>query len=95
VHDAVSVERLGIPAAVVVTDRFRSTARVMAAFLGVADYPCVVIPHPLSNDDDAAIRAKAELAVRQAVALWVPTRPSAGAPGDPAWDPRRRAGPGR
>jgi hypothetical protein len=71
VHDAISVERFGVPAAAVLTDQFTGTARVMADFLGLADYPVVVIDHPLSNNSDDEIRAKAELTARQAVALWL------------------------
>jgi hypothetical protein len=70
VHDAISVERFGVPAAAVVTDQFTGTARVMADFLGLANYPVAVIAHPLSNNSDDEIRAKAELSAYQSVALW-------------------------
>ena len=66
-HDAISAEKLGIPAAGVITERFAPTARVMANFLGLADYPVVSIAHPISNNTDAQIRAKAEEIVQQAV----------------------------
>jgi hypothetical protein len=69
VHDAISAERLGIPAAGVITDRFLPTARVMAEFVGLPDYPVAVIAHPISNNTEAEIRAKAEEIARQAVAL--------------------------
>ena len=51
------------------TDRFVSTARVMAEFLGLPGYPFVTIPHPISNNTDEEIDAKAEDAARQCVAL--------------------------
>jgi hypothetical protein len=69
VHDAISAERLGIPAASVITDRFLPTARVMAEFAGLPGYPVAMVAHPISNNTDAEIRTKAEEIVRQAVAL--------------------------
>jgi hypothetical protein len=69
VHDAISAEKLGIPAVGVITDRFLPTARVMAGFVGLPDYPVACIPHPISNNTEREIRAKAEEVVRQAVGL--------------------------
>jgi hypothetical protein len=75
VHDAISAERLGIPAAGVITDRFLPTARVMAEFAGLAGYPVVCIAHPISNNTDQQVRAKAEEVVSQVVSiLQNPTR---------------------
>jgi hypothetical protein len=65
VHDAISAEKLGIPAAGIVTDRFLPTARVMADFAGLSGYPVVCIAHPISNNTDSEIRAKAEEIVSQ------------------------------
>ena len=62
-------ERAGIPAAAVITDRFAQTARVMAQVSGLPDYPFAVIAHPISHNDDALLRAKAEEAVRQCVPI--------------------------
>jgi hypothetical protein len=47
------------------TDQFIATARAMARSLGMPDYPFAVIPHPISNDGPAALRAKAADALRQ------------------------------
>jgi hypothetical protein len=49
------------------TDRFTTTARLMAEVCGLPAYPFAVVPHPISSDADAALRAKAEDAVRQCV----------------------------
>jgi hypothetical protein len=51
------------------TDRFVQTARVMADCLGLPDYPFVTIPHPLSDNTEQEVDAKAEAAVRQCIAL--------------------------
>ena len=51
------------------TDRFVETARLMAAACGLPGYPFAVVPHPISSDGDAALRAKAEAAVAQCVEI--------------------------
>ena len=51
------------------TDRFVDTARLMAAACGLPDYPFAVVPHPISSDGDAALRAKAQDAVAQCVGI--------------------------
>jgi len=51
------------------TDRFARTAALMAEVCGLPDYRFAVIPHPISSNDDAALRAKAAEAVRQCVEL--------------------------
>jgi Fe-S cluster biogenesis protein NfuA len=69
VHDAISVEQLGIASACVITDGFVPTARMMAELLGLPGYACVVVSHPISHNTDAELRAKAEQIVAQAVAI--------------------------
>ena len=69
-HDAISAEKLGIPTVGVITQRFLPTARVMSEFLGLKDYPVACIAHPISNNTDAQLRAKAEEILEQALALW-------------------------
>jgi hypothetical protein len=51
------------------TDRFEVTARAMAAASGRPDYPFAVIPHPIADNDDAALRAKAEAVLPAIVRL--------------------------
>jgi len=69
VHDAISAEKLGIPAVGIMTQRFLPTARVMADFLGLRDYPVASIDHPISNNTDPQLRAKADEVLEQAVRL--------------------------
>jgi hypothetical protein len=45
------------------------TAREVAALNGLPDYPFVVVGHPIANDRDADLRAKAEAAVARLVPL--------------------------
>ena len=51
------------------TDRFAASAGIMAETLGLPGYPFAVIPHPISSDGDAQLRAKAAAAARQCVAI--------------------------
>jgi hypothetical protein len=68
-HDAIAAERRGIPAVAIMTDRFVPSARTVAELNGLADYPFVVIEHPIANDADEDLRRKAESVVAQIAAL--------------------------
>jgi hypothetical protein len=65
VHDAISLERLGVPSACIITDGFVPTGRVMADFAGLPGYPMVVIQHPIADNTDPQLGAKAEQIVQQ------------------------------
>jgi hypothetical protein len=65
----VEAERLGIPAVGIMTDRFVVTARLVGQLNGLPDYPFAVIVHPIANNDDDALRAKARAAVDQIVPM--------------------------
>ena len=51
------------------TDRFTATAEAMARATGLPAFPFAVIPHPISNNDDGVLRAKAQEAVVQCVEI--------------------------
>jgi hypothetical protein len=68
-HDALAAEMRGIPAVAVMTDRFVPTARAVAELNGIPDYPYVVIEHPIANNSDAELQAKAEAVIARIVAL--------------------------
>jgi hypothetical protein len=70
-HDAIAAERGGIAATAIITDRFVRTAQAMAQASGMPGFPFAVIAHPISNSDDALLRAKAAEAVQQCVAILV------------------------
>ena len=58
-HDGITFERKGVPAAVICTEPFISSADAMAKLGGIPDYPYAVLPHPLGSLDDAGIRERA------------------------------------
>jgi hypothetical protein len=45
------------------------SAEVVAGVNGLPGYPFAVIAHPIANNDDATLRAKAQSAVERIVAL--------------------------
>ncbi len=51
------------------TDRFVATAKAVAGVNGLKDYPFAVIAHPIANNDDAVLRAKARIAADAMVPL--------------------------
>jgi hypothetical protein len=51
------------------TDRFERSVKVVAQINGLPGYPFAVIPHPVANDADDALRAKAESVAGRIVQL--------------------------
>ena len=51
------------------TDRFVRSAELVGELNGLPGYPFAVIQHPVANNDDAALKAKAEIAVKAIVPL--------------------------
>ena len=74
-HDAMSLESLGVPTAVIVTSEFVHEAKVQRAALGMEGLVPVVIEHPLSSLTDADIRARALAALPQVRAVWAGKQP--------------------
>ncbi len=70
-HDGLTLERRGIPTAVICTEPFITSADAMAALGGAPDYPYVVVPHPLGSRDMAQLREIAAKAAPDALAILV------------------------
>lgn len=62
VHDAVHLERRGLPTAVVGTEPFLDEAHEQARVLGMPDYQMVVVPHPVQILSDDELRELADRA---------------------------------
>ena len=58
--DAITFEKRGIPAAVVITEPFESTAEAMAKLAGMPGYPYAAVPHPFGSLSPAEVRARAD-----------------------------------
>jgi hypothetical protein len=75
VHDGIQFEKRGVPAAVALTEPFLATGELTAKMAGLAGYPFIVIPHPISRLDRAQLHARAEEFAGALVALLTdPTR---------------------
>jgi len=70
-HDAVELESMGRPVAVVVTDGFLHEAEVQRAALGMDALRPVVIRHPLSSLTADEIAERAAEAAAQAQRIWL------------------------
>ena len=70
-HDAISLEALGTPTAVVLTTEFLHEARVQRAALGMPALIPAVIQHPLSTLTEQEIEARAVQALPQSAAIWL------------------------
>jgi hypothetical protein len=68
-HDAIEVEKLGVPAVGVMTTKFVSAADLMARVLGADGYRYVAIEHPISSAGDAALAAEAARTVAEGSAI--------------------------
>jgi hypothetical protein len=68
-HDAIELEKRGIPAALICTEEFIVPAKTMARVCGIPEYPFVVVPHPLSSLDGARVQARARSVADQIAAI--------------------------
>ncbi len=53
----------------IITDAFVQTARSVARLQGLPDYPFVVVEHPIADNPDELLRAKAARAVAEGIKL--------------------------
>jgi len=60
VLDAITFEKRGIPAAVVITEPFEPTAQAMASLAGMEGYSYAAVPHPFGSLSPAEVRARAD-----------------------------------
>lgn len=68
-HDGISFEQLGKRALVLCTEPFEVTAKNIARMLGLPDYPFLMVEHPIGSCTPAQIKARAEVAYRQALPI--------------------------
>ena len=75
IHDAVTLERQGIPTLAVSHDRFEAAARAQARVLGLGTLEILVVPQPKPGEDPDSQQRSVEAAFDQAVrALVRPAR---------------------
>lgn len=65
VHDAIEMEKLGVPAVAICTEAFRLGLDTLTQMRGMPDYRFAIVPHPLGVLFDDELRQRAELAAPQ------------------------------
>jgi hypothetical protein len=60
VHDGIQFEKRGLPAAVICTEPFVSSAIAMSKMGGIPEFPFAVVPHPLGSLDENSLKERAK-----------------------------------
>jgi hypothetical protein len=69
VLDGIVFEKVGMPAASIMTDVFEGTGHAMAQSWGVPEYKFLSMPHPIANLSEAELDARARAIAPEIVAL--------------------------
>jgi len=69
VLDGIVFEKVGMPAASIVTDVFEGTGHAMAQSWGVPEYKFLSMPHPIANLSEAELDARARAIAPEIIAL--------------------------
>ena len=67
--DGIVFEKVGTPAASIVTDVFEATGRAMAQAWGVPEYKFLSLPHPIANLTEAQLDQRAREIAPEVVKL--------------------------
>ena len=68
-HDGISFEQLGKRAVVLCTEPFEVTAKNIARIMGLAEYPFMMVQHPIGSCTTDELKQRAEVAYQQAVGI--------------------------
>ena len=64
-HDAISMEKRGVPTAVLISDQFIPGVQAIAKTRGLAEYPFAVVKHPIGSLTDETLKERAKDALPQ------------------------------
>ena len=67
--DGILFEKVGVPAASIVTDVFEATGHAMAQAWGVPEYKFLAMPHPIANLTEAQLDQRAREIAPEVVKL--------------------------
>lgn len=67
--DGILFEKVGLPAASIVTDVFEATGHAMAQTWGVPEYRFLSVPHPIANLTEAQLDQRAREIAPEVVKL--------------------------
>jgi hypothetical protein len=71
IRDAVALEKLGIPAAAIITTEFERETELTRAAIGMQGLIPVVIDHPVSSITQAEVESRAAQVALQAPKVWL------------------------
>ena len=72
--DGILFEKVGMPAASIVTDVFEATGRAMAQTWGLPEYKFLAMPHPIANLTEAQLDQRAREIAPEVVKLLLQGR---------------------
>lgn len=75
-HDGITLERQGIPAATIITSVFDNTARAYTRLMGAPEFPYLMCPHPITNASADALAERARGLVPGVRRLLIEGRPA-------------------
>ncbi len=67
--DGIVFEKVGLPAASIITDVFEATGRAMAQSWGLPNYKYLAMPHPIANLTEAQLDQRAREIAPEVVKL--------------------------
>ena len=67
--DGILLEKQGVRAAAICTDRFVPNGRAIAAAHGAPDYPFTLVKHPIGSASDAELQHEAKRILPEVLAL--------------------------
>lgn len=70
IHDAIELEKSGIPVAAICSDEFHALGRSEAEILGIAGLPLVIVPHPMAKRRPNEVTAIAESVLDEVIHVW-------------------------
>ena len=68
-HDGIQFEKKGVPAAVICTEPFVSSAVAMSKMGGIPEFPFADVPHPLGSLDETLLRERAREVAKDIVKI--------------------------
>ena len=68
-HDSISFEQLGKPGLAICTSPFETNVRNLARVMGLPEFPCLLVDHPLGSGTIDEIRERARQAYAQALPI--------------------------
>jgi hypothetical protein len=69
VLDGIALEKRGIPSAVICTEAFTVTGKAIAAAHNAADYPFIIVKHPIASATDEELTEQARRVTPQVASM--------------------------